>query len=410
MAIVLALLLVRAEGTGDVQTFLRWTRLAQDYGIVDGYRVMVDRWPETVLERHGEAGGGEYPPLGFAWLYLVATVADIINISHLAMFKVAILVFSFASTFMLWLCCRSLPLVAAFQGATLLVATGLGYTDVVTAPFMIGALWAVRDERPVLGFVLFIVGILIKWQVLLLAPFLLLHILQISELRSIRRAFARPLVWQLTAVTAIALLSTGAVFGDSPLRAFLFALQHPFLSGNALNVPWVATLFVRILYSPEFSIGDELNYVDAPMLLPFKLVFLGLLGWILLRFLRVERNFDNCLLFSVIGVVTYGVWNSAVHENHWFVALVPAFLLAGRGGSASARWVCLLVSVMLNVNLFVFYGITGQEVIKRNVGVDLSIVLALLYTAIWLSLARYVWSVPPVTSPLFQLGRRPTIT
>ena len=399
VAMVLTLLLVRSAGTEDVEAFLAWAKLAQQHGLVNGYRVMVDRWPETYLGHHWELRGGEYPPLGFAWFYLVVTLADIIGVSHLLMFKAAILVFSFASTLTVWLFSRSLPLAAAFQGATMLIATGLGYTDVVTAPFLIGALWAVREDRPVLGYVLFIIGVLIKWQLLLITPFLLLHVLQLTDWRSVGRALTQPRFWQLTGVTAGAILGIGAIFGDSPLVAFLYALRHPFLSGNALNLPWIATLFVRILHSPSFSLSDELTYVELsmPMLLPFKLVFFGLLAWILQQFLRVERSFANSLLFSVLGVVTYGVWNSAVHENHWFVALVPAFLLVGTVRDEATRWVCLVVAVMLNVNLFVFYGITGEEVISRSVGIDLSVVLALLYLAMWLSLVRYVWSIRPIS-------------
>src|SRR3974377_279165 len=74
---VLTLLLVRAAGTEDVPVFLAWSKLAQEHGLVGGYQVMVDRWPETTLGRHWELAGGEYPPLGFAWLYLVATLADL---------------------------------------------------------------------------------------------------------------------------------------------------------------------------------------------------------------------------------------------------------------------------------------------------------------------------------------------
>jgi hypothetical protein len=395
VAMVLTLLLLWAPGTEDVQTFLRWATLAQEHGLVDGYREMVDRWPETQIQGHYDAGGGEYPPLGFAWLYVTATLADVIGVSHFAMFKFAILVFSFASTLTFWLYCRSLPLTAAFQAATILIATGLGYMDVVAAPFLIGSLGAVRNERPVLGGTLFVVSSLIKWQPLLIAPFLLLHVLKISHWRSLSQAFRRPLLWQLAAVTTTAGLATGILFGDSPLRAFLYALQHPFLSGNALNVPWIAGVLGHALRSSESL--HFLAYTPMRLLLPFRLVFCALFVWILLRYLRVKRSFTNYLLFSTLGVVTYGVWNSAVHENHWFVALVPAFLLVDAVRGEATRWVCLLVAAMLNVNLFVFYGITGEEVISRSVGIDLSVVLALLYMAIWLSLVRYVWSIRPIS-------------
>jgi hypothetical protein len=110
-------------------------------------------------------------------------------------------------------------------------------------------------------------------------------------------------------------------------------------------------------------------------------------------------------LFSVVGVVTYGVWNSAVHENHWFIALVPAFVLVGTTRDPAARWIAVLVAVMFNVNLFVFYGVTGQEVIARTVGIDLSVILALIYVAIWLLLFCHAWSVRPAKTPVASLSR-----
>jgi hypothetical protein len=256
-------------------------------------------------------------------------LADVIGISHFLALKFALLAFSFASTGMIWFLSRSIALAAAFQGATMLGASGLGYMDVVPAPFLIGALWAIRDDRPVLGFVLLLLSILLKWQPLIIAPFLLLHMLDISDLRSIGRAFFRPLTWRLGAALAVTALCVGAVFGTLPLQAFLWALRHPFLSGNTLNVPWVATFLVRLLFSPDFAIADEIAYVtSSPLrLLPFKLIFFALFTVVALRFMRLERTFSNCLLFSVLGAVTYGVWNAAVHENHWFIALVPAFIL-----------------------------------------------------------------------------------
>jgi len=194
------------------------------------------------------------------------------------------------------------------------------------------------------------------------------------------------------------------IFGASPLQAFHWSLMHPFLSANALNIPWAATFVVRLLSSPDFSIGKELPLIVWPQtyLLPFRLIFFALFFLIVLRFLRVERTFTNCLLFSVVGVLTYGVWNSAVHENHWFVALVPAFFLAIEADDSCARWLSVLVAVMLNTNLFVFYGIVGQEVISRAVVFDLSLILALIYGAIWLLTLSYAWSIAPAVPALLQ--------
>ena len=49
MTVALSVLLIQALGTGDVQAFLGWGSLGQAHGLVTGYKVMVDQWPETVL-------------------------------------------------------------------------------------------------------------------------------------------------------------------------------------------------------------------------------------------------------------------------------------------------------------------------------------------------------------------------
>jgi hypothetical protein len=396
ITLVLTVLLIRAAGTSDVGMFLIWGSLGQQHGLVDGYKAMVDHWPDTVIGGNTAAGGGEYPPLGFAWLYLVCQLADLIAISHFLAFKIALLVFSFASTGMMWLLFRDVALAATFQAATML-SFSLGYMDVVPAPFLTGALWAIGNERPVLGFVLLLASILLKWQPLIIVPFLLIHMLRISDFRSLGRALVAPLAWQLLGVLLVTVACVWTVFGEQPLRAFLWALKHPFLSGNTLNIAWLATYVWQLLYTPGFAPGDQFSYVvlTPGELLPYKLVFFLFFIIIMLRFIRVERTFGNCLLFAALGVVTYGVWNSAVHENHWFIALVPAMMLAGYAKDSASRWIAILIAVMFNVNLFVFYGITGDPVIARTIGVDLTLVLALIFTAIWGLLFWYAWSVPP---------------
>jgi hypothetical protein len=404
ITLVISTLLVRAAGAGDLFAFLRWGSLGQEYGLVQGYKVMVDRWPESILGGNWSAGGGDYPPLGFAWLYLLSNLADtVLGGHHYMALKTALLGFSFISTGMIWLVSGNVALAAAYQAATILSSTGLGYTDVVMAPFLIGALWAIQKGRPVLGFILFLISILFKWTPLVIAPFLLLHVLDISDFRSIGRALIKPLTWQLCAAFLIAVLCVGAIFGASPVQAFHLSLLQPYLSGNALNLPWAATFVARLLFYPDFGIGKELPIIVWPpaYLLPFRLIFFAFFGLIVLRFLRVERTFANCLLFSTVGALTYGVWNSAVHENHWFIALVPAFFLVIEANDSSARWISILVAVMLNVNLFIFYGIVGKEVISRVVGFDLSVILALLYGAIWFLVVSYAWSIAPARPPLF---------
>jgi surface polysaccharide O-acyltransferase-like enzyme len=53
-----------------------------------------------------------------------------------------------------------------------------------------------------------------------------------------------------------------------------------------------------------------------------------------------------------------------------------------------------ILAAMFNVNLFVFYGVTGTELQSRVVGIDLSTILAMLYVVAWLFLVVYAWGAP----------------
>jgi hypothetical protein len=58
------------------------------------------------------------------------------------------------------------------------------------------------------------------------------------------------------------------------------------------------------------------------------------------------------------------------------------------------HWAIVTVlAVMFNVNMFVFYGVTGTKLQSPVVGVDLSGVLAMLYAVAWLLLVMYAWEV-----------------
>jgi hypothetical protein len=56
-----------------------------------------------------------------------------------------------------------------------------------------------------------------------------------------------------------------------------------------------------------------------------------------------------------------------------------------------SRAIVVVIATMFNVNLFIFYGISGTQLQSRVVGMDLSIILAMLYIVAWLVLAAYAW-------------------
>ena len=379
--IVMSLVLLPAPGTVDVPTFLYWGDETRRDGLVAGFAAMVGRFGQGPF-------ASEYPPLGVAILDLDSTIAAALGAAPLIVFKLSLLAFALASAAAIAATTRRLGVATIFYGVTLLGTFGLGYTDVMTVPLLIVSLAATRAGGPVLAVGLLGVDGLIKWQVLLLLPFLLIHVLRIDGPARLIEALASRLFWRIVACGVVIAALATAWFGLATWMSLLNGLRHPFLSGNALNVPWIATFVIRLLQDASFGVGDEIHYlIRSPQeMLPFRAVFFGMFLLVLATAARAEKTYANLLFFMVLGVLTYGTWNTAVHENHWFVAVVPALLLAHETRSPAGTASAALVAVMLNINLFVFYGLTGTQIMPRNVGIDLSLVLSALFALAWLAL------------------------
>ena len=118
--------------------------------------------------------------------------------------------------------------------------------------------------------------------------------------------------------------------------------------------------------------------------MPIRLIFWIIFGAVIVRAMRSEKTFENCLLFSVVGFVTYVIWASGVHDNYLFVAVILAYLLMLHERTREHWAIATILAVMLNINMFVFYGVTRTQLQSRVVGVDVSVILAMLYAIAWL--------------------------
>jgi hypothetical protein len=46
---------------------------------------------------------------------------------------------------------------------------------------------------------------------------------------------------------------------------------------------------------------------------------------------------------------------------------------------------------MFNIDLFIFYGVTGPELQSRVLGIDLSVILAMVYVVAWILSVVHAW-------------------
>lgn len=374
---VLALLtmgLFNARGTDDVGTLQAWQRNVFAYGPIEGFKI----------------NQGDYPPLMPFILYVTAHFSQQLVLSSFVGLKGSIVLFLCATGLVFWLWTRDLGLTALLYFSLLLNAVVLGYIDVYMTPFLILSLWALALQKTWLFAILFSITCLIKWQPLIIAPFLAVYLLNITRLRDWRQIpFAQLGVQVVLPVVGVLGLCT-YLWRSSLLRAFSSALSHKYLSANALNFNWLLTYATRISMPEHYGGLAQDGQVTAflttaPFTLVPRVLFAGFYVGALVAFFKKDKTLENLLMYSIIGYLAYFIFNTGVHENHVYPATVLAILLYAK--TKRHLPLMLMLIFMLNANMFFFYGIDGSAPgFSRVVGIDVTVLLALLNVVFFLAL------------------------
>jgi len=376
--LLFSLVLLHAPGTGDVSSFwIPWSSTLVANGLVEGYRL----------------NDTDYPPLSAIMFLLIAKAALGASSTIFLGLKISLVILLFVITYCFWRWTRDMVLTSLLALSLYISGVALGYVDLYYAPTLILSLWALQQRRIALFSVLFAITSLIKWQPLIIAPFLVLHALSIrSPSDDMRPSFWRR-VAELAGPAMVVLLVTGGIFGAAPLlRSLSRALQHTYLSGTALNFNWLVTSYLEF-FRPELYGGLRDGMVQLihvnPQLpwvrliqLAFVLFYLAVLG----RLVKNRKSFPAALECALAGCLAYFTLNIGVHEHHLFIGTVLAAAAPAFVPGTLTR--AFLVNAMSNLNLIMFYGITGQPLgFSPIVGIDVSVLLAavnvVLFVVFW---------------------------
>ena len=136
-------------------------------------------------------------------------------------------------------------------------------------------------------------------------------------------------------------------------------------------------------------IGGEADIIDTTdwriIMLP-QALFLLAYSTTWLKFIRSDKTFENLVLFALVGYLSYFTFAVGVHENHLFPAMVLATVLYWLDKERASN--ALIIAIAGNLNLVLFYGLTGAEPpLKRTIGgVDLALVISLLIVSFFLQM------------------------
>jgi hypothetical protein len=304
--------------------------------------------------------------------------------------KLVILFFLLLTMLVFWLWVRNIHLTLLLFAALLLNSMGLAYIDIFFAPGLVLALWMLKERR--WGWFSLFYGItcLIKWQPVLIAPFIALYILGVDHPRQWREIEPKRLLLSILPAGAVLGLVV-FIFHPTPVwQAFQASLSHQYLSGNALNFNWILTHFLRVFSPDRFGglVDGTAGYImtDDPAisLAPRLLFILSYLAVWVVFFFRA-KTFRNLLLYSIVGFFAYFTFNTGVHENHLFLLMV--LIVALVWVDRSFQMVSLVLILINNINLFLFYGVDGNLHFPRPViGVDIALLLAIFNLAFFLYL------------------------
>jgi hypothetical protein len=354
-----------SPGTGDVGTWETWMREISSYGVIGGFAHT----------------GTDYPPLAFIILAGVVKSAEAFGVTYFLILKFSLLLFLFGTAACYYWFTRNLVLTAAIELVLILSSIALGYLDIYFAPFLVGGLFLIKHGRLTLGMLLFAISCLIKWQPLIISPFVCIYLL--SAANNAERA-RRPIMnrlrpfWAAALVVAIPLLTffgPPALF-DSFKRATTY---HRFLSGYALNLPWIETWALHLFQPEKYGslqngLIDVLLTRDLLVVWPNKILFLLIYAVIFFAYARQSKTFDRLIIYSMLGYLAYFSFNTGVHENHLFLVCCLAWILVFVDQDQLLRAINL--SIAANANLFVFFGAFGQRLNPVIGGIDITLVFA----------------------------------
>jgi hypothetical protein len=124
----------------------------------------------------------------------------------------------------------------------------------------------------------------------------------------------------------------------------------------------------------DFIRTNSLSIVLVP-----KLLFYGTFATALLVYSRREKTFEQLVRWSLLGYLSYFMLNTGVHENHLSIAVLLSSVLFWM--NAERGWLLLWVTLASNLNLLLFYGVTGTGPAFSRVimgTVDLALILSIL--------------------------------
>ena len=387
-----------SPGTTDVQHWQTWINSISKYGLIGAYA----------------HSGDQHPPLAFVILSPISRCAHALGTTEFIVLKCSLLLFLLATSACFYWFTRNLILTAAFEFTLILNSVALGYIDIYFAPFLIAGLFQLRRGNLNRGVLLFTISCFIKWQPVIIAPFICSYVLSLAQGGPDTHCKPQMRILPFALATVAVALPIMTVFGAAVIHSLGRGMtDDPVLSGNALNLSWLHTWALHLaqpgtygaLKDGQVDIIESYTY-EASIKLAEKILFYASYGGVFTVFARKKKTFERLIVYSVLGYMSYFIFNTGVHENHLFLVSCLAWILAFVDSGHLLR--CINLSIAANVNLVLFYGLFGQPLPFRRVfaGIDVTVWFAFANICLFLGLLLHTFKADAVGFGFWQASRR----
>lgn len=201
LVFLISLLFLNSHGTSDMEIWLQWADNAYILGVVAGF----------------EANQADYPPITTAILLVAVRLGQVLELPALTAIKLSIILFLCLTSLACWLWTRDVVVTLLMHLALLLNSAALAYVDIYFAPTLVLALWALKQRKLLLFTMFYSIACLTKWQPLIIAPFILLYILDVNQWSDWKRIDVKKLALRVILPAAVLLGLTLLIFGAGPV-------------------------------------------------------------------------------------------------------------------------------------------------------------------------------------------------
>lgn len=340
------LVFFRAEGTGDIREhFIYWIDNVYQYGFRQGFIENADMYPplSTILMYIG------------SHIFFVFENAQAIRGMDLLMLLVC----------GLWIIYKyNKPEYGFWMIVSCLLSVHLGFIDALVFPFLIIAFYFLQKERYCLFAVFFTLCCCVKMQPLIIAPILVCYFITLS---SKKPYFIAPIkrILQMGICAILTLTPFFLIYGIEPImKCIRSGLIAPGFSPNGLNFIWIVQYFLE-MYFPDKTMPltnglPEIYWGPHGVMLIFNYVFWIIFIALVIFTLLIKHKTPIIILkICIIEYTFYFLFKLAVHENHLILAMVLTAILLCLEDTMINRWIFMVYAFITNMNMYLFYGITG---------------------------------------------------